>query len=193
MGQNSVAREGCYLQGLCCRSSTSFPGCSSFKDFDVGETEWHGLSWSAKNQRSLTFSKWSKCIYKVPLRNWQKRTMYKTTTSSTKIYIVTETSNSLCDFVFLPQCVETGGLYGRCDMMLRSLCIVLGLSFSRHTVHTFVWLLTWQHICFAQALEMVAKCIRQKPQLLSVELWKHSFLYWCSCPQWLQRATFSIP
>lgn len=99
-----------------------------------GEIKWHGLSWSAKNQRSLKFWKMVKNVFiKCHWGTDKQRTMYKTTTSKTE--------KKYCDLnfkqrvIFLTSVCRGERLCGRGDPILLSLFIIPGLSGSRHTVH----------------------------------------------------------
>lgn len=123
-----------------------------------------------KTKGAWNFQNGQKCIYKVPLRNWQKRTTYTTTTSRTKKY---------CDWnfkkpvwFFWPQCVEERGSVGEViwsSFLFPSSRIsrALGTPF---TLLSGSWLNQFL-FCFAQALEMVASCIRQNPNSWVCNCW----------------------
>lgn len=160
----------CYLQGLCCLSSTFFPGCFYFKDFCVGKN-WMTAgqpktkgAWKSQNGQNV-FIKCHWGTYKKGLCTRQQLLVQK-------IYIVTETSKSLCDFFSWPQCVERGFVDDEIwsSFLFPSSWVPPSLG-TPFILSSGSWL---NSLSVLHKLEMVAKCIWQKPQLLSVELLKHS-------------------
>lgn len=125
-----------------------------------------------KTKGAWNFQNGQKCICKVPLRNWHKKGLRKRQP-------LLGQKKSYCDWnfkkpvwFFWPQCVEVRGSVGEViwsSFLFPSSRVspALGTPF---TLVSGSWLTSFL-FCFAQALEMVASCIRQNPNSWVCNCW----------------------